>query len=148
MKPGEKLINYCCELEVLLNKAMPGLQYTFKEQLLKGKVIKSVSATNKLFLEFVLNEKCNEIDAQCEKRNEYESADEVNADEVNINKLTSGYNPTNDTNRFDGECFYCQKKDHRKSECRKRLADMRRKGESKGGQAEAYKQYEGPQRRE
>ncbi|RNA13898.1 hypothetical protein BpHYR1_036576 [Brachionus plicatilis] len=150
MKPGEKLAKYCRELEVLLNKAMPGLQQTFKEQLLKDKVIKSVAATNKLLLELVVDKKWNEIVAQCEKRGEHESADEVNADEVTINKFErrGSYDPKNDRKRFEGECFYCQKKGDRKSECRKRLADMRRKGESKDPreQAETYKQYQGPQR--
>ncbi|RNA20287.1 Transposon Ty3-G Gag-Pol poly [Brachionus plicatilis] len=68
MKPGEKQAKYCRELEVLLNKAIPGLQEKFKEQLLKDKVIKSVAATKKLFLELVLDKKWNEIVAQCEKR--------------------------------------------------------------------------------
>ncbi|RNA43690.1 hypothetical protein BpHYR1_045953 [Brachionus plicatilis] len=133
MKPGEKLAKYFRESEVLLNKVIPGLQETFKEQLLKDKVMKSVAAANKLFLELVLDKKWNEIVAQFVKRGEYKSADEVNADGVAIKKFErrGGYNPTNDRKRFDGECFSYQKKGHRKSECRKRLADMRRKGESK-----------------
>ena len=73
MKPGEKSAKYCRELENLLDKAMPGLQLNFKEQLLKDKVLKSVPSSLKIFFELMIDQPWSKIVTQCEKKMEYET---------------------------------------------------------------------------
>ena len=147
MRPGEKSVKYCKELELLLDRAMPGLQENFKEQLLKDKVLKSVPSSLRIFFELMIDQPWNKIVSQCEKKMEYETSVDDEPEEMMINKFEQvpnfrrrderyGHKRFESTNnkrfegthskRFERTCNYCQKYGHKYHECRKRKFDMQR----------------------
>ena len=123
MEPGESIAKYCISIQNLLDKGLPGLDKSHREQMLKARLIAVVPENVKNFLELLGDRSWNELMVIFEKQTDYRLVvpppTHLVADTNRI--VTIERRPTTpDRRRFNGNCHYCGKPGHRYAECRSR----------------------------
>lgn len=121
LKPEESIASFCHDIERLLNKGMPGLETESKSKLLRARLIANVPENVKNYMEMLSDKSWRDLVALFDKSVDYISIAKTDDDIILANKLSAMNSPL----KFTGECFYCRKVGHRKSDCRKRQADER-----------------------
>lgn len=121
-EPGESVAKYCLSIQTLLDKGLPGLEKTHREQMLKARLITVVPENVKNFLELLGDRSWDELVAIFEKQTDYRLVvpPPTHLITADANRIVTTDRRTPEHRRFIGSCHYCGKPGHKYAECRNR----------------------------